>query len=284
MPPKQQKPELPVQEAAQPVSALPVVNQEETAPVRSARIVSLEDLGYKTELHLPGAYPEFTFHLLNYEGLTKAVMEVPLRFSSVLSEKSAVTVEIDDIPLFTKSMKEVGTTPLLSIPINPSKGDFTKIAIKGHLLITDDACEDVSTGNLWMVVSNKARLMLEGDGKIPKNIASFFKNYENDFNIAFDTDKVSFEALPLFYYIHQLNDWKDVHLSINDKQPTDKKTIRVGRFSQDIETQKGELLVYEKGIHLLKKSLMDLYITPALKLIPNGVLGKCFSHFIWAST
>ena len=254
---------LPVQQP-QKVAVVEIVEKQAT-PTPISSVLSLEDMGYLKEISLPGAFPEFVFHLLNYEGLESATAEVALRFSNVLSEKSTVTVEIDDIPQFTKSIKEMGYAPLLPITIHPSKGEFTKVAIKGHLLITDNSCDDITTGNLWMVVSNKSQLRLKGNQSLPTSVSQFFKSYNNHFNVAFDPENVSFDALPLFYYLHQLNDWKGIHVGINDQPVDGGQTIRVGRFTQDIAVDKGDLLVYEKGVNLLKKPLIDMYITSALK-------------------
>ncbi len=280
--PKAPEPKPPVQQPKptvpqpQPVSLpptemVPAIIPEavkESSPMEgtSTSVLTFKELGYSKETHLPGATPQFVFHVLNYEGLKGATVDLSLRLSSVLSENSSVTIEIDDTPLYTKSIKEIGYTPRLSIPVRFSNSNYTKVAVLGRLFVSDNICNDISGGNLWMVVSNQSRLILNGDYH-PKTVSHFFRDYETDFNVVFDPAKVNFEALPLFYYLHQLNDWKNINVSLNAPETaTDKKrTIRVGLYEQDLAVDKEDLLVYEKGTHLLRKSLMDLYITPAMK-------------------
>jgi hypothetical protein len=241
---------------------------EETPPVEgpATSVLAFNKLGYSKETYLPGATPQFVFHVLNYEGLKSATADLTLRLSSVLSENSSITIEIDDTPLYTKSIKEIGYTPRLTIPVRLSDSNYTKVAILGRLFVTDNICNDISGGNLWMVVSNKSQLILNGVYH-PKTVSHFFRDYETDFNVAFDPEKVNFEALPLFYYIHQLNDWKNINVALNapETAAAKKRTVRVGLYQQDLAVDKEDLLVYEKGTHLLRKSLMDLYITPSMK-------------------
>ena len=228
------------------------------------KVVSLEDLGHAKDVHLSGTNPEFSLYLSNYRGLKKAKAQMQLRLSHVLDKKSTVTVLVNDVPLFTKSVEQIGHEPTLSFGIKLSSSDYVKVAVRGSLFITGDICHDIPTGNLWMVVSNKSRFIMN-DNFISDNISSYFKNYDTDFNIVFDNEKVSLSVIPLVYYINKLNDWKNINISICNTTIEGMRNIIVGNYDRDIEIRDGNLFVSGNGIQMLKKSLMNLYITSSLR-------------------
>ncbi len=236
-------------------------------PVRAStevKVFSLEDLGYAKDIFLPGAVQDFSFYFANYKGLKRVHAEIVLKLSDVLAEDSSITVLVDNIPQFTRSVKQMGYAPTLSFEIKPSGADYTKISVRGHLNITGDICYDMPTGNLWMVISNKSHLRIEHERIVPNNVSNFFRNYESDLNTVMTSKPVGFGALPLFYYLHQLNDWKKTRLSVSDQPIPGIRNILVGNYSKDIQTEKGDLFVSEKGVRLLKKSFIEFYITPSL--------------------
>lgn len=234
-------------------------------PVHAAeKIISLEDLGYAKDVHLSGTNPEFNLYLTNYKGLKTAEAEMQVRLSDVLDERSTVTVLVDDVPLFTKGVSQTGREPTLSFGIRLSSADYVKVTLRGSFFITGDRCLDIPTGNLWMVVSNKSRLIMEND-VISNSISSYFKNYDTNFNIVFDHEKVSLYVMPLMYYINKLNDWKNIRFSISDTPVEGMKNIMVGDYSKDVEVRDGNLFVSGNGVQMLKKELMDLYITSSLQ-------------------
>ncbi|MBI3814150.1 MAG: hypothetical protein HY279_06760, partial [Nitrospinae bacterium] len=179
-------------------------------PVHAAeKIVTLSDLGHAKDVYLSGTNPEFNLYLTNYKGLKTAEAEMQVRLSGVLDEGSTITVLVDDVPLFTKGVSQIGREPTLSFGIRLSTADYVKVTLRGAFFITGDICHDIPTGNLWMVVSSKSRFIMENDG-ISDSISNYFKNYDTDFNIVFDHEKVSLYVIPLIYYINKLNDWKNV--------------------------------------------------------------------------
>ncbi|HLA47633.1 MAG TPA: cellulose biosynthesis cyclic di-GMP-binding regulatory protein BcsB [Nitrospinota bacterium] len=228
------------------------------------KVVSLEDLGHAKDVYLSGTNPEFSLYLSNYRGLKTAKAQMQLRLSHVLDKKSTVTVLVNDVPLFTKSVEQIGHEPTLSFGIKLSSSDYVKVAVRGSLFITGDICHDIPTGNLWMVVSNKSRFIMENTF-ISDNISSYFKNYDADFNIVLDNEKVSLSAIPLIYYINKLNYWKNINISIINTPIEGMRNIIVGNYDRDIEIRDGNLFVSGNGIQMLKKSLMNLYITSSLR-------------------
>ena len=230
----------------------------------AGKSVSFEDMGYAKDVHLSGAAPEFSLYLTNPKGLKKATAEVILRLSDVLDETSTITVLIDNVPLFTKSLKQVGREPVLSFDVKLTRADYIKVAVRGHFQITGDVCIDIPTGNMWMVVSNKSRFMMENETG-SDTIANFFRNFDRNYNIVFDRATVGFDVLPLVYHINKMNDWKNITVTTSDKLVEGMRNIVVGDYGRDMEIINGNLFLSGAGVQMIKKSLMDLYITSSVQ-------------------
>lgn len=227
------------------------------------KVVSLVDLGFAKDVYLSGTNPEFNLYLTNYKGLKTAEAEMHVRLSDVLDERSTITVLVDDIPLFTKGVSQIGREPTLSFGIKLPMSDYVKVTLRGSFFITGDICHDIPTGNLWMVVSNKSMITIDND-VISDRISNYFKNYDTDFNIVFDHEKVSLSVISLIYYINKLNDWKNIKFSISDIPVEGMRNIIIGEYGKDVEVRDENLFISEKGVQMIKKELMDLYITSSM--------------------
>lgn len=228
------------------------------------KTLTLEELGYGRDIHISGVSPELTVYLPNYRALRRAEAKLYLRLSRVLDPRSTLTVLVDDLPLFTKSVSETGFEPVLSFGVRPSKADFVKITLRGHLLISGDVCMDLPTGNLWIVASNKSALTLE-TGRESGLVSGFFRNYDTAVNVVLADDKDgNLEALPLAYFINRLSDWKDVRLSMSKAPVEGARNIIIGGQESGISVEGKNLTVGRLSVPLLKKTLSDLYITSSL--------------------
>lgn len=245
----------------------------------------LEDLGHSSDIQISGVAPEFSIFLPRIKGFRSADIELSLRFSGVLDRFSTVSILIDDIPLFTRNISQTGYAPVLSFKVRPSKADFIKVTVRGHFSITGDICYDVPTGNLWMVISKRSKLLIDASERA-SSVANFFRNYDTDLNIAFAHQKINPGILPLVYHVNRLNNWKDVKISFSEKPVEGKRNVVLGDFVKDLDVEKensyvvgetiptrkrefdvkkGNLYVSEKGIPLIKKEFMDLYITDSME-------------------
>ncbi len=191
------------------------------------RTLTLEDLGYAKDVSISGVSPEFSVYLPNYRTLRRASMNLILRLSDVLNPASTITVLVDDEPLFTQSLKKTGYEPVLSFSIPPSKADFIKITLRGHLFVSDDVCSDMSSGNLWIVASNKSRIILETDGT-PDTISDFFRTYDTAVNVVVDAKDGGLEALTLAYKLNRLSGWKHVRLTMSNTPVKKARNIIIG--------------------------------------------------------
>ncbi|MBI5193826.1 MAG: cellulose biosynthesis cyclic di-GMP-binding regulatory protein BcsB [Nitrospirae bacterium] len=225
-------------------------------------VLSFSDLGYSKDIYLSGATTEFNIYLPNYRGLSKAKIELLLRFSGVLDNRSTFTILVDDTPLFTKNIGLTGYEPVVSFNTGHSRADHIKVTVRGHLFITGDICYDLPTGNLWMVISNNSKVYIAAK-HADTNIANFFNNYDKDINIVLDKEADNLNILPLIYNLNRLNDWKEVNIQVNSEPVKGMRNIITGNFSNDIELKDGDLLVSTNGLSMLKKDLTGSFITPS---------------------
>src|SRR3989338_1387809 len=233
--------------------------------VSSIKTIYFEELGYSNDLYLSGARPEFSLYFPKYKGLRNAELETYLRFSSVLDERSTITILVDDVPLFTKNIKQIGYEPTLSFRVKPSKLNYIKVTLRGYFFITGDICYDLPTGNLWMVIGKRSKFIIDDEYTANNNTGNYFKNYDEHYNIVFNNSEADLEVLPLVYYLNKLNDWREIKIHIDDEPFEGMKNIFIGNYSRDIEVKDENLFVSAKGVQLFKKSLTELYITYSLK-------------------
>src|SRR3989338_8719258 len=146
--------------------------------VSSIKTIYFEELGYSNDLYLSGARPEFSLYFPKYKGLRNAELEAYLRFSSVLDERSTITILVDDVPLFTKNIKQIGYEPTLSFRVKPSKLNYIKVTLRGYFFITGDICYDLPTGNLWMVIGKRSKFIIDDEYTANNNTGNYFRDIE----------------------------------------------------------------------------------------------------------
>ncbi|TAN64465.1 hypothetical protein EPN18_00050 [bacterium] len=230
------------------------------------KTLTLEDMGYPKDIHISGVNPELSIYLPNYRQLKHADVKLNLKLSRVLDVRSSLTVLIDDTPLFTKSVKETGFEPAIVFSVQPSKADFIKVTLRGHLTISGDICQDLPTGNLWMVASNQSTFTVDTGGQSAGLISGFFKNYDTAINVVLaDDTEDNLSVLPLAYHINRLSDWKELRLTMSTAPIEGVRNIIVGGDGSDITVKDKNLLIARGSVPLLKKTLMDIYITSFMR-------------------
>jgi hypothetical protein len=145
--------------------------------------ITLERLGYPSDIRLEGSNPAVVFYVPLPAGvnLRKSYLELHLLFSSVLDKTSSVKVMLNDSPAFTALVKDLtgaGEQAAVRVPLEKIKVNSfpttLKIEVRTHLFITRNICEDLATGNLWAVVKNDSFVALSSVGNdIPATIAGF---------------------------------------------------------------------------------------------------------------
>lgn len=171
-----------------------------TQDTRFTRTLTLQDLGFASDVVLTGQKPYQAFYFPIPRGTLvneQSYIEIDIRLSEALDPTSIVNVMVNDLPVRSYTLRQIGSTeasikiPLaglgfVHIPNVPEveKKRFLKLVITGSLIITGDQCRDVQTGALYLIAkkNTSATLTVIPDTR-GLSIASFLNDTEGDIRL-----------------------------------------------------------------------------------------------------
>ncbi|RDV81218.1 cellulose biosynthesis cyclic di-GMP-binding regulatory protein BcsB [Ammonifex thiophilus] len=148
----------------------------------NTQIFTLARLGYPHDIQLGGSDPSFVFYVPVTPGMGfgKSAINLHLTFSPVLDPNSSIKVFVADSPVYTAllgDLRDAGQEVFVKVPLAgitpPPVPGVLKIEVRMHIFITDNICQDLATGNLWVVLHNDTSVTLAGVAQQPRNIADF---------------------------------------------------------------------------------------------------------------
>ena len=225
-------------------------------------LLSLPDLGYKDDVTLFGVNPEISFYMPIYKHLRGLDTAFKMRLPSVLDRRSSVSVYIDGTPVFTRTLQEIGFSPVLNLPVRLSKGkNFSKITVKGTLFVSEDVCQDLPSGNLWMVLEKESFFKLSLTPSY-QQIEDFFKDYEKRFHIVLPSHpNTRLSAVSLPYTLHKIYPGENVTITFSDSPLDGVKNIVIGEFQTALALKNNTLYLSKEGVSIMENDLRQLFLT-----------------------
>ncbi|HSV30581.1 MAG TPA: cellulose biosynthesis cyclic di-GMP-binding regulatory protein BcsB [Atribacteraceae bacterium] len=130
------------------------------------------DLGITQNLRLTGLTPSTTLFVPVLPGIdwTQSALNLTVWFSDALHPESTLAVFMNDDLLFSQTLQNLPLRPgqpgNLRIPLDlliSSPGErWIKVDIRPTLFISRNPCEDLASGNLWMMIMKKSHFMFNG--------------------------------------------------------------------------------------------------------------------------
>lgn len=144
-------------------------------------VISLKTLGYNRSIVLTGVTPQFEISIPAPKGGidTKAsFVRLVLEPSSVLNDNSTVRLLVYGEPMKVVSVKALQANPVVTVPIPPlPPGEsYINLSIQSNLFITNDARQDLPTGNLFLKVSKDSFFQVTPQ-LTDNSIDGFFKSF-----------------------------------------------------------------------------------------------------------
>lgn len=145
--------------------------------------VSLQRLGYDSSIVLNGSHPEFSITVPVSPDIDPDQSFVRLRLEpgANLNRHSSVGLRLNGELARTVSVRSLQEQPLVTLPLNslpPSTSSIT-LTILPSLSITDNPCQDLATGNLFLTLGKDSFFQLTpgstSDSRDP--IEDFFEPY-----------------------------------------------------------------------------------------------------------
>lgn len=144
-------------------------------PKRTVQTIPFRNLGYTRPVVLRGPNPEFgvSIPLFGRNLDTKqSFVQLELAPSPVLKPNSAVRISLNGRPVRVIQVKDLLPQKSVKIPLQlPPPGErFLFVGLESFLQISDNFCEDVASGNLFLTVGEESFFRLvQREGDTPVN-------------------------------------------------------------------------------------------------------------------
>ncbi len=227
------------------------------------RFIDLRSMGYEKKIILEGSHPSYDFIIPILRGQKLIDVTFFMQLSQVLNPKSTITVLVDDVPLFTNYIKEIGYEPKISFSreLN-SRKKSVKITIRLNMFITGDFCIDNNSENLWSTIELSSGFKVDVPQNI-KHISSFFKDYTKDINII--DNSASIDVISLVYFLNKLNTTNQLETKYSFTEDMKSKNVVIMGNSDEIKLKNNTLYLSSKSLKSLNSQWSALFATSYLK-------------------
>lgn len=150
--------------------------------------IPFTELGWENDQRLEGSNPSYTLYFSNFPGVNweQSYLHLEIEASPALGPSSSLTVRGDRNLLLTMPLRS-GT---LSIPLkglSPQENPH-RIDIEPYLFISNNLCEDLSSGNLFCFVRKESRFVLFRQETTIATLFDFFHLPESQIEIILPSD------------------------------------------------------------------------------------------------
>jgi len=191
-------------------------------------------------LRLTGLTPSATVYLPNLSGIdwNQSFLNLGIWFSEILHPESSLAIFMNDELIYTQNLQRLPLRPgrpgTLRIPLNlfsPSPGEhMVKVEIKPTLFISQNHCEDLASGNLWMVLMKESHFLLNVLSRdMPASIDDFLLFPSHAFEIVLPEEEWTKEILTAYHklmsFLHRLHAAtpREISTMLYDEMTTEEK-------------------------------------------------------------
>ena len=167
----------------------------------------------KKDIQLEGYQPSWVFYLPNFKGVNWGETRLALKiwFSEALSPESRISLLVNDQLVYFKLLKNIQLqsdyVAYLDIPIPESaideKKDRIKFEIRPTLTIGNTICDDLSSGNLWVIIKRESFISysLKTDWN-PQSVPDFFQGLLNQVTLVLPPQPWSDRIIQSYFTLH----------------------------------------------------------------------------------
>ncbi len=143
-------------------SALFLASQVSFAQQGSYLQLSFSDLGWKESVRLEGGNPAYTLYLPNFTGVDwgQSFLYLHLDASQFIHSPSSVSVYGDGELLLHGRLRAGENTLRIALGALSREEKVHRIEIRAYLVVSEDFCEDLASGNLFLVLRKDSLFQL----------------------------------------------------------------------------------------------------------------------------
>ncbi len=226
----------------------------------SWREMTLSELGWEKDLILEGSNPSHSLYLPNFPGVdwSASALYLKVKTSPLLNPASTLSLYGDGNLLFSTSLPQGEKTfriPLAELSPNEK---LHRLEIRASLAISDNLCEDLASGQLFLTVHKESTLSLVFQKTRLTALEEFLTVPDSQIDIVFPAENWSRELqtayIELYAFLSRF--YRNMPVKINTVSPPLPKTL--------VENRRRIFLTERRGRDF------ELY-GPNLYLTPQGV-------------
>ena len=200
--------------------SLPIINSA-FAQIPNTIVWNLTDfVGQENDIRLEGHKASYSFFLPNFKGVNWDETRLALKiwFSEALNPESRVSLLINDQLVYTRLLKNIPLQPNwvayldILIPETSLKTNerFIKIEIQPTLFIGNHLGEDISSGNLWIIIKKESFITFKTKTDwIPQTIDDFLKSIKETITLILPpqpwSDHMLQSYFTLYAFLHKIH-------------------------------------------------------------------------------
>lgn len=233
--------------------------------LRKQHFITLEYLGYSSDIKLLGTNPSFLVFVPVNESisLSETSIFLDLAISPVLKKDSTLTILVNDSFLFAAPILELASDDYRIRRVIPLQGvsldkadNLLKIEFITYLNISDNRCLDINSGNLWLTINKNSGFNLVDGQKFFFNIRNYLDGYYDQVTLGISSpfdEKMAAEYIKLHADISRLllhagiNIQQNVYVSHNPLLNPQHRKIYLTQAGEEIYLDRALNLIAETG-------------------------------------
>jgi hypothetical protein len=226
--------------------------------------INLYRMGYLKDIVIKGNNPYFHMFIPVFNSFFAGKVVFQLTISPIAKPDSIITVTLNDVPISTFKLRDVGYSPTITVPLKGIENyQFVKVAVSATLKKGDNICEDINAKNLFMKIDVKRSTLYVMRYTNTSNIKDFFEDYTKDFYIY---PVMNDEILKLSYYIPASIRWLKASIRPYIPSKPFSKLILFsenGSFTEDIGNGSIQILKINKP-EIISETIIPTLLTESV--------------------
>jgi len=243
--------------------------------------LSFSSLGWKESVRLEGGDPSYTLYIPNFTGVDwkQSFLYLNLDAPQLLRSPSSVSVYGDGELLLNAALRPGENSFRVLLNALSADKDIHNIEVRAHLVISDDLCEDLASGNLFLIIRKDSAFHLYREDVLLESLEDFFSFPGNEIEILLpsgDWSVTTQEAfIKLYAFLSRFYRGLPVQITAgvyeeNVAEPPEHRRIFISeeRF-RDFEIYGHTLYLTPRGVDAVMR-IPEFFVFPASKIEEAG--------------
>ncbi|HTA40243.1 MAG TPA: cellulose biosynthesis cyclic di-GMP-binding regulatory protein BcsB [Candidatus Acidoferrales bacterium] len=231
--------------------------------------LGLPIFGFASGATVTGTNPRFDLYVPDYRSARSMRVHFTLQFPEHVDGDATVVVRADGAQIGSATVASLRKGGSLDGTFNKfhGTGRMIDVSVETYLTVkTSSTCKEFDPRSLWMRVAPQSRIEIAHATTPAATVAEFFQDYDGRYAVDVASgapDETHLAAIALGYWINQIERWRRVHLTFEEKAAGAPRNIVVeSEAAQDLALRDGTLYVTQRGIDLIAAKGAPTIVAP----------------------